>query len=233
LKDLFGAPPPVWVPSRFGFSLFIFCKHPPFQKTLFDAMADNGTTTIKEGDTKPVFNGRVQFDVALPPRTKERPVFCFKKKGPMKVVNRSARNENAFLKASKESIEKALHDPKYPLFKKDELMSIKVITRRRRPNRHYVNGNRERGMLKACFKGDFKPTDMGGDADNYVKLVQDALQCTKGKTDGLYLDDRKFVFSCGVKVWDDEGTCEGGTTVIIDRVDDQDYLKRLFYGNQL
>lgn len=194
-------------------------------------MANAGSTTSKEGNTKALFNGHVKFDVALPPRTKERPLF--RKKGPWRVVNRSARHENAFLKASKEAIEKAFHDPKYPLFKKDELMSIKVITRRRRPNIHYVSGNRKRGILKPQFKGDFMPTDIGGDADNYVKLVQDALQCTKGKTDGLYLDDSKFVFECGVKVWDDEGNCEGGTTVIIDRVVGQDDLKRHFLGCQM
>jgi Holliday junction resolvase RusA-like endonuclease len=195
-------------------------------------MAEAGSTVspCKEED-KVVFNGHVQFKLSLPPRTKERPLF--RKKGPWRVVNRSARHEHAFLTAAKEAIEKLVHEPKYPLFKKGELMSIKVITHRRRPDSHYVNGNRNRGILKPQFKGSFKPADVGGDVDNYVKLVQDALQCTKGKANGLYFDDSKFVFSCGVKVWDNEDKCEGGTTVILEHVVDEEDLKRHFFGDQI
>jgi Holliday junction resolvase RusA-like endonuclease len=180
---------------------------------------------------KVVFKDLVLFKVSHSPRTKARPYFC---KAPFpRVVNRSARNENTFLEAAKEAIEKGYHNPKFPLFKKSDHMVIKVITRRARPLSHYVNGDRHRGVLKAKFSGALMPPKTGGDVDNYVKLVQDALQCSKDKKDGLYFDDSQIIFQCGVKVWDDEGDCTGGTTVSIKRVagkEGEAYIKNHFLG---
>ena len=180
---------------------------------------------------KVVFKDLVLFKVSHSPRTKERPYFC---KAPFpRVVNRSARKEVAFLEAAKEAINNGYHNPKFPLFKKNDRMVIKVITRRARPLYHYVNRNRKRGILKAKFSGSLMPPKTGGDVDNYVKLVQDALQCSKDKPEGLYFDDSQIVFQCGVKVWDDEGDCQGGTTVSIERVAGkagEANIKRHFHG---
>jgi Holliday junction resolvase RusA-like endonuclease len=180
---------------------------------------------------KVVFQDLVLFKVSHSPRTKARPYF---RKAPFpRVVNCSARNENTFLKAAKEAIKKGYHNPNFPLFKKSDHMVIKVITRRARPLSHYVNGDCKRGFLKAKFSGALMPPKTGGDVDNYVKLVQDALQCSKDKTDGLYFDDSQIIFQCGVKVWDDEGDFTGGTTVSIKRVagdEGKSYIKNHFLG---
>ena len=104
---------------------------------------------------KVVFKDLVLFKVSHSPRTNARPYFC---KAPFpQVVNRSARNENTFLKAAKEAIEKGYHNPNFPLFKKSDCMVIKVITRQARPLSHYVNGDHKRGVLKAKFSGTLLP----------------------------------------------------------------------------
>ena len=195
-------------------------------------MSDHDVLTSSAPENKDTFENRVLFKVSLSPRTKERPIF--RKQVPFRVVNRSARQENAFLKAAKEDIEKRYKNPKFPMFTKSDRLVIKVITRRARPKSHYVNGNRARGTLKPKFIGSIMlPAKTGGDSDNYVKLVQDALQCSKEKLEGLYFDDSQILLQCGLKVWDDEGDCNGGTTVSVERVEGDSgeaYIKDHFRG---
>ena len=166
-----------------------------------------------------VFNGTVVFKVDLEPVTKTCPMFKIfpKRKAPV-VLNPSAGNERVFLHAAKAAVEMGYQNHQFPLFEKTDCLAIKVITRRPRPLAHYVDKNRESGILKPEFIHSFMTVAVGGDVDNYVKFVQDALQCSKVKKDGLFYNDSKIFFLCGVKVWDNEGVCKGGTTVSIERV---------------
>jgi Holliday junction resolvase RusA-like endonuclease len=182
-------------------------------------MSDIDEDEVVTAPSRAVLNGTVIFKVDLEPVTKTCPMFKIfpKRKAPV-VLNPSTGNERVFLHAAKAAIEMGYQNPQFAMFEKTDCLAIKVITRRPRPLAHYVDKIRESGILKPEFIHSFMTVAVGGDVDNYVKLVQDALQCSKVKKDGLFHNNSKIFFLCGVKVWDNEGDCKGGTTVSIEHV---------------
>jgi Holliday junction resolvase RusA-like endonuclease len=80
-----------------------------------------------------------------------------------------------------------------------------ITFRIRRPNYHYVNGDRS-NQVKAAWR-DSRGTK--GDIDNMVKFVMDASNLV------LYTDDRQVTCLYANKIWHEDSNSNGSVTVAI------------------
>ena len=112
-----------------------------------------------------------------------------------------------------------------PIFGEQEVISVQIICRMKRPQKHFVGGKPERGRLRkpkpASEDGEKGDKDKQAphvashlqvtrtDVDNLAKFVLDALNGV------LYADDRQVASLTVTKVYDDEEPYVGSTDVCI------------------
>jgi Holliday junction resolvase RusA-like endonuclease len=114
----------------------------------------------------------------------------------------------AFRSAAQSSL--SILDPNVPMFDSAALLSMFVEFRMRRPDSHFVSCNRESNRLKSTAPSAVLVKRC--DVDNLLKFVMDALNTI------LYEDDRQVAAVHAFRLYDNEGRCEGSTTVCIDEL---------------
>jgi Holliday junction resolvase RusA-like endonuclease len=80
-----------------------------------------------------------------------------------------------------------------------------ITFRIRRPNYHYVNGDRNR-VVKLAYVNS---RGTRGDIDNMVKFVMDASNLI------LYTDDRQVTCLYANKIWHEDSTSNGSVTIAV------------------
>lgn len=84
-------------------------------------------------------------------------------------------------------------------------LAVEIAFRTRRPNSHFINGNRDRPLI-AGHEDDI-PT--GGDIDNFAKFVLDAMNNL------IFPDDRHVVALVLTRLWAEDPNSNGSTTVVV------------------
>ena len=134
-------------------------------------------------------------------------------------VNKNSMNIDTNIDISKGT------DNVIPIFGEQEVISVQIISRMKRPQKHFVGGKPERGRLRKP-----KPVSENGekgDTDNQAPHVASHLQVTRTDVDNLakfvldalngvlYADDRQVASLTVTKVYDDEEPYVGSTDVCI------------------
>lgn len=121
----------------------------------------------------------------------------------------SKTKKSAFRAVVKDALD--IKDGQQPLYSKNTLLSITVMFRMRRPDDHFVSKNRQRMLLKSDAP---KPLAVAKrvDVDNLLKFVMDAVNSL------LYDDDKQVAVTHAYRLYDNDGTCEGSTTVRLEPI---------------
>ena len=97
----------------------------------------------------------------------------------------------------------------FPIHGDNSKVAIGITFRFRRPDCHFRGRNRDGTILPRFL--DERVT--GGDVDNHVKFVLDALNRV------LYDDDRQVVQISACKVWAEDPISDGSTTVAVRNIE--------------
>lgn len=143
----------------------------------------------------------VSVSIQKKPVPLRRGVATLTKSGKVRIANPHAREIVTF----RNDIIQQLPGYSFPVFNTDVPLSITMVFGIRRPNFHFVNSMRT-NKLKNEFVGR---RVTGGDLDNYVKFVLDALNGI------MYLDDKCVCRMCVEKRWENDETNEGSTTIAV------------------
>ena len=87
------------------------------------------------------------------------------------------------------------------------LLGVTLIFRKKRPQAHFINNTPGIGRLKPTAPSALLGAPSVTDVDNLAKFVLDALNTI------VYADDKQIITLSAVKLLDDDGVCEGSTTV--------------------
>ena len=101
-----------------------------------------------------------------------------------------------------------------PLFVEEDQLAMKIVFHMKRPNLHFVAGKPGPGRLRPCAPGRLAP--IRTDVDNLAKFVLDSFNGL------LYVDDRQVASIQVVKIFDNDGHCQGFTEVSIQRLTEDD-----------
>lgn len=102
------------------------------------------------------------------------------------------------------------------VFGESDRLLVKVKFMCRRPNSDFKNETRGPGRLRAIVATRSKEYPLKGDLDNFIKLILDALNKV------VYPDDKAICAIIAVKVYDNEGDCNGATQVLIRKIGEED-----------
>lgn len=102
-----------------------------------------------------------------------------------------------------------------PLFPSDEVISIRIISRMKRPKIHFISSKPGPGRLRESAASRLQITRQ--DVDNLAKFVLDSLNGV------LYADDRQVASLEITKVYDDDvdGLWRGSTDVMIEKMSEK------------
>ena len=87
------------------------------------------------------------------------------------------------------------------------LLGVTLIFRKKRPQAHFINNTPGLDRLKPTAPSALLGAPSVTDVDNLAKFVLDALNTI------VYADDKQIITLSAVKLLDDDGVCEGSTTV--------------------
>uniref|UniRef100_A0A7S3Q0B5 Uncharacterized protein n=1 Tax=Chaetoceros debilis TaxID=122233 RepID=A0A7S3Q0B5_9STRA len=106
-------------------------------------------------------------------------------------------------------------DKVIPLFPSDEAISIRIISRMKRPKIHFISSKPGPGRLRESAASRLQITRQ--DVDNLAKFVLDSLNGV------LYADDRQVATLEITKVYDDDedGLWRGSTDVMIEKLSEK------------
>lgn len=135
----------------------------------------------------------------------QRGIATVKPSGKIRVVNAQAK----YIKQFRDDVRKQMGSLPVPLFSNNEPVSLTVIVNIRRPNCHFVNGKRSNQLKNNMV--NCRVT--GGDIDNYLKFVLDALNHT------VYHDDKQVCRLYVEKRWAMESESEGSTSFTVCQYD--------------
>jgi Holliday junction resolvase RusA-like endonuclease len=181
--------------------------------TAIDLTVDGATHNTNEEQGRPFFQNDstirlAHFTVFQTPRPLRRPIMKnlkrFGRFG-VRVINPSKSIQDSFSTAVKD----LMGGSTMPLFEDEPStgLAVSIYFRIRRPNNHYVGGRRLVGNIRTDM-ARIRPT--GGDLDNLLKFILDALNGI------LYTDDKQVIAIKTMKLWADDPTSLGSTTVKIE-----------------
>ncbi|GFH58341.1 hypothetical protein CTEN210_14817 [Chaetoceros tenuissimus] len=96
----------------------------------------------------------------------------------------------------------------------EQLISVRIISRMKRPLKHFVGGIAGPGRLRTCSKASNLQLTRS-DVDNFAKFVLDSLNGV------LYQDDKQVASLQITKVYDDEEPYIGSTDVIVETMTEE------------
>lgn len=99
----------------------------------------------------------------------------------------------------------------------EQLISVRIISRMKRPLKHFVGGKAGPGRLRTCSKASHLQLTRS-DVDNFAKFVLDSLNGV------LYQDDKQVASLQITKVYDDEEPYIGSTDVIIETMTEENLI---------
>lgn len=99
----------------------------------------------------------------------------------------------------------------------EHLISVRIISRMKRPLKHFVGGKAGPGRLRTCSKASHLQLTRS-DVDNFAKFVLDSLNGV------LYQDDKQVASLQITKVYDDEEPYIGSTDVIIETMTEENLI---------
>jgi Holliday junction resolvase RusA-like endonuclease len=147
------------------------------------------------------------FTVAGPPIPMPRPRFrLILRPVPRVMVWNPAENDQLLFNRSARSL---MRGETFPLHGDNAKVAIGITFRFRRPDSHFRGRNRNLVILPRYLEARVT----GGDVDNHVKYVLDALNGV------LYDDDRQVVMISACKVWAEDPNSAGSTTVAVRNIE--------------
>lgn len=99
----------------------------------------------------------------------------------------------------------------------EHLISVRIISRMKRPLKHFVGGKAGPGRLRTCSKASHLQLTRS-DVDNFAKFILDSLNGV------LYQDDKQVASLQITKVYDDENPYIGSTDVIIETMTEENLI---------
>jgi Holliday junction resolvase RusA-like endonuclease len=118
-----------------------------------------------------------------------------------------------FQESFRNVVEEMFSDKENPLFVEEHQLAMKIIFHMKRPRNHFVSSKPGHGRLKPGAPPRLSPTRT--DVDNLAKFVLDSLNGV------LYVDDKQVASLSVLKIYDNDGHCEGYTEVSIVRLSEQ------------
>lgn len=130
-----------------------------------------------------------------------RCVATYSKQGKIRIVQPHARHLDAF----RDAVKLQLDHETFPVFSIEVSVLVSIYIFIRRPNYHYVGCKRTNELKKDM--ADCHVT--GGDIDNYIKFVLDALNKT------VYADDKQVSSVFCEKRWELDHNSDGKTSIVV------------------
>jgi Holliday junction resolvase RusA-like endonuclease len=137
------------------------------------------------------------------------------------MYNPSSKYQESFRNVVEEMLS---NNKKNPLFVEEHQLAVKIIFHMKRPRNHFVSSRPGHGRLKAEAPPRLSPTRT--DVDNLAKFVLDSLNGV------LYVDDKQVASLSVLKIYDNDGHCEGCTEVSIVRLSEEHVDDLLHSGLQ-